>query len=399
MTTTPEAAEPQDDWWIATLADLRDDMDALVDDFVARLRAVGSGYDDISDSDIRATARETLTLLIAELRAERIPRDLADLPRRLGVRRARQGVDRDRLLEAVRLDYRVLWAGLTRVVAPSDAALLVEHAEVVLSTVEDYISAVQVAFLNELEVLALDTRANETRAFARLLAAERPEEVADEVARELGVASDAEYEVILVPSAAAAEARRLVAATQHTRSRFFVWDFDDGVLFVRPRAEVLGSHPLAGTRGVVIDEIAGFAGVAEAARLAHRLVPYAPEGHLSDEHELWPPVAAAALAPLLPGLSAQALAGLAGASPGDQARIVATFLAYCETGSVKQTAEIGFVHRNTVVNRLRAFHDLTGMDPTVPRDAARALIALAGAGGVGGQGGVGGAGGGLPRSL
>lgn len=378
VTAKQDAAAPYDDWWIATLTDLLADLDALVDDFVARLREVGSGYEDVSGTDIRATARDTLTLLITELRGEQIPSQLADLPQRLGVRRARQGVDRDRLLEAVRLDYRVLWAGLTRVVAPGDAALLVAHAEVVLSTVEDYISEVQVAFLNEREVLALDSRANETRAFARLLAADDPEDVAAEVARELGISLEAEYEVILVPSSAAAAARHLVADLQHTRNRFLVWDFDDGVLFVRPRTEVLGRHPLGAIRGVVIDEIAGLAGVADAARLAHRLAPHAPEGRLSDEHELWPPVAAAALAPLLPGLSPQALAGLDSVPPGDGERIVETFLAYCDTGSVKHTAEAGYVHRNTVVNRLRAFHDLTGMDPTVPRDAARALIALAG---------------------
>lgn len=374
--TPPTAAH--DPWWLDTLAALSDDMDALVDDFVARLRAVGSGYEDISAADIRATARDTLTLLIAELKGETPPEALIDLPQRLGVRRARQGVERDRLLEAVRLDYRVLWAGLTRVVAPGDAALLVEHAESVLSTVEDYIGEVQVAFLNERETLALDSRANETRAFARLLAAEQPAEVAAEVALELGTPLDAEYEVILVPSPAAATARRIVAPLQHTRARFLVWDFDDGVLFVRPRAEVLGSHPLGTTQGVVVDEIDGLAGVADAARLAHRLAPFAPEGRLSDEQELWPPIAAAALAPILPGLSTQAVAGLLDAPPGDRARMITTFFSYCGTGSIKLTAEAGFVHRNTVVNRLRAFHDLTGMDPTVPRDAARALIALSG---------------------
>ena len=377
MTARDDAYATPDRWWLSTLADLRNDMDTLVNDFVSRLRAVGSGYEDISETDVRSTARETLTLLIAELRGEALPAHLADLPQRLGVRRARQGVDRDRLLEAVRLDYRVLWAGLTRVVAPADAALLVEHAEVVLSTVEDYIGEVQIAFLDERETLELATRANETRALARLLAAEHPEEVAAEVAQELGLPHEAEYEVILVPSASVAEARRLVNDLQHTRARFLLWDFDDGVLFVRPRAEVLGSHPLAATRGVVVDEIYGLAGVAAAARLAHTLVPHAPEGRLSDEQELWPPVAAAALAPILPGLSARALAGLGSVPASDRERLVSTFMAYCETGSIKRTAEAGFVHRNTVVNRLRAFHDLTGMDPSVPRDAARALIALA----------------------
>lgn len=383
MNHTTPSSETECSWWITTLADLRNDMDALVDDFERRLRAIGSGYEDVSSADIRATARETLTLLITELSEEPLPEELQDLPHRLGVRRARQGVDRDRLLEAVRLDYRVLWAGLTRVVSAEDTALLVAHAEVVLSVVEDYIGEVQVAFLDELETLALDTRAAETRAIARLLAAEHPEEVAADVALELGLPLDAEYEVVLVPSADATDttdAHRLIADLQHTRARFLVWDFDDGVLFVRPRPETLGKHPLASTRGVVVDEIAGLGGVAEAARLAHRLAPYAPAGRLSDEHELWPPVAAATLSSVLPGLSPAALSGLDAVAPGDRSRIVETFLAYCETGSVKQTAETGFVHRNTVVNRLRAFHDLTGMDPTVPRDAARALIALAGSG-------------------
>ncbi len=374
----PTRTAPQDAWWLATLADLRADMDALVADFISRLRAAGSGYESITAEDLHLTAHETLTLLISELRGEPTPQALRDLPQRLGVRRARQGVDRDRLLEAVRLDYRVLWAGLTRVVDPADSHLLVEHAEVVLSTVEEYIREVQVAFLNERDVLARDSRATETRALARLLSAEDPAAAAEDVAADLGLPVGAAYEAIFVPDSAAAQARQRVADLQYTRQRFLIWDFDDGVLFVRPQSAVLGSHPLAAVRGVVVAEIDGLAGVAAAARLAHRLAPHAPEGRLSDEQELWVPVAAHALAPILPGLSPAALAALRAAAPAERERLVSTFLSYCETGSVKLTAEAGFVHRNTVVNRLRSFHDLTGMDPTVPRDAARALIALAG---------------------
>lgn len=380
MTSEPLPQREHDDWWVATLALLRTELDALVDDFIARLRAVGSGYESIAENDLRITARETLTLLIAKLSGERVDPGLASLPQRLGVRRARQGVDRDRLLEAVRLDYRVLWAGLMRVVPQSDSGLLVEHAEVVLSTVEDYISEVQVAFLNERDALARDSRANETRAFARLLFAEHPDEVAAEIAHDLGLAIDARYEAVFVPEASATEARKLVADLQHTRHRFLIWDFDDGVLFVRERPEPLGTHPLRAIRGVIIDGIDGLSQVSEAARVAHRLAEYAPEGRLSDEHELWPPVAAAALAPILPGVSPSALAGLDSLTQGERERLIATVLGYCATGSIKRTAEEQFVHRNTVVNRLRAFHDLTGMNPTVPRDAARAIIALAGSG-------------------
>lgn len=375
----PNTRPMQDAWWLETLDKLRAELDSLVEDFITRLRTTGSGYEGISEDDVRATARETLTLLIATLRGERVSSELTSLAQRLGVRRARQGVDRDRLLEAVRLDYRVLWSGLTRVVPSADAGLLLSHSELVLSAVEAHIGEVQVAFLNERDAFARESRVNETRAFARLLAADEPAVVAREVAQELGLTVDAEFEAILIPDTSAAEARARVSELQLSRQRFLIWDFDDGVLFVRTRQAGMGRHPLSGIRGVLIDHIQGLAAVADAARLAHRLLAHAPSGQLSEEHDLWPPVAATVLAPLLPGLSPQAVEGLNAISSGDRERLVATFLSYCETGSVKRTAETGFVHRNTVVNRLRTFHDLTGINPTVPREAARGLIALAGA--------------------
>lgn len=374
----PTTSHAPDTWWSETLDALKSDLDSLVEDFIERLLAVGSGYARVAQDDIRTTARETLTLLIAELRGERVSDELASLPQRLGVRRARQGIDRDRLLEAVRLDYRVLWAGLMRIVDPSDSVLLVAHAEVVLSTVEEYINKVQVAFLNEREALVRDTRATETRALAKLLAADDPTLVADEIAADLDVDAHATFEAILIPDAAASTARRRITEVQQSRHRFLIWDFDDGVLFVRPVQDRPGPHPLAGIHGVIISEIPGLAAVADAARLAHRLAPHAPPGRLSEEQDLWAPVAAAALAPLLPAVSPRAVDGLEQVSPAERSRLIDTFLAYCDSGSIKHTAEAGFVHRNTVVNRLRAFHTLTGINPTVPKEAARAMIALAG---------------------
>jgi DNA-binding PucR family transcriptional regulator len=52
-------------------------------------------------------------------------------------------------------------------------------------------------------------------------------------------------------------------------------------------------------------------------------------------------------------------------------------LAYARSGSVQQTASALFCHRNTVVNRLRRFADLTGRQMTTPADAALVLVALA----------------------
>ena len=55
-------------------------------------------------------------------------------------------------------------------------------------------------------------------------------------------------------------------------------------------------------------------------------------------------------------------------------RLATTIAAYLEHGSVQEAADSLFVHRNTVFKRLQSFHDITGLDVTIPRDAAIALI-------------------------
>ncbi|MFG6304448.1 helix-turn-helix domain-containing protein [Corynebacterium hesseae] len=49
---------------------------------------------------------------------------------------------------------------------------------------------------------------------------------------------------------------------------------------------------------------------------------------------------------------------------------------YLDCGSIKDSAEALHCHRNTVLNRLRQVTELTGLDITQPKDAARALLAL-----------------------
>ena len=56
--------------------------------------------------------------------------------------------------------------------------------------------------------------------------------------------------------------------------------------------------------------------------------------------------------------------------------ILATVDAYLKTGSIKQTAQQSFCHRNTVINRIKQFSTYSGLDITVPKQAALALVAL-----------------------
>lgn len=372
------SAEPVADinltWWFDTLMQLELELETLVDDFIRRLGELAPEYRGVSATDVRDTARDSLGLLISQLAGRPNIADLRRLAEQLGVRRARQGVDRDMLLEAVRLDYRVLWSGLARITPPHHSAHLLQHAEEVLSTVEQYIREVQVAFLNERDALVQSSRANETRAVARLLSADDPAQVVTEVAELLGIPASAEYEVVLVPTDSSGEAMRVASAHQRTRQRFIVWNYDDCVLFVREQQSGPLTHIFDGVQSVLIEHIAGLAAVPSAADAAHRLVAYLEEPRLYREHELWLSLAAQELRPLLPCLGQESLAGLRELPPLEQERLVTNLLSYCKTGSIKDTAEVTFVHRNTVVNRLRAFHAVTGLDPTVPVQAARALI-------------------------
>ncbi len=62
---------------------------------------------------------------------------------------------------------------------------------------------------------------------------------------------------------------------------------------------------------------------------------------------------------------------------GDHDGVLASTLAtYLDSGSVPRTAEAEYVHPNTVLYRLRRVRELTGLDPRVPAQAARLVLAL-----------------------
>lgn len=363
-----------DHWWPTALQQLEAHLPALVDDFLSRLTQLRGGYASIRASELRQTAHDTLSYLIARLADRPVPHNLADLPQRLGVRRARQGVDRDQLLAAVRLDYRVLWTGLISITDVVHAEELVQHAEPVLTLVEDYIHSVQVAFLDEREALASDSRSQETRAFALLLAAEDPASIAPAVASKLRFPVDATYDIVLVSTSAAAKARRIALTFERTRQRFVSWDFDDSVLFVRPMMP--DPHPLTGISGVRLTTAQGLIEVPRVIDFAHQLLPFAIPGRLSDEQDLWLALASDSVTDAMPEVFSGALHAMQDIRPDERERLFHTFARFCSTGSVKQTAEQMFVHRNTVINRLQGFHRLTNLDPMVPVEAARALLAF-----------------------
>ncbi|NIZ92821.1 helix-turn-helix domain-containing protein, partial [Kineococcus rubinsiae] len=60
----------------------------------------------------------------------------------------------------------------------------------------------------------------------------------------------------------------------------------------------------------------------------------------------------------------------------ERERLLEALQVFAATGSVAETAERLFCHRNTVLNRLRRTAELTGHEPTVPDQAAVLLLAV-----------------------
>ena len=70
-------------------------------------------------------------------------------------------------------------------------------------------------------------------------------------------------------------------------------------------------------------------------------------------------------------------AGLSGCRGGERERLKETVQHYLDTGSITATAQQLFCHRNTILNRISRFQDLTGVDLAVPAQTARLVVAWA----------------------
>lgn len=62
---------------------------------------------------------------------------------------------------------------------------------------------------------------------------------------------------------------------------------------------------------------------------------------------------------------------------GERERLEETVRHFLSTGNITTTAQVLFCHRNTILNRLHRFQDLTGIDLAVPAQVARLVVARA----------------------
>jgi hypothetical protein len=359
---------------------LAEHVDELTDDFMERFGSVDDyGPDAVTADDIRQTAASTMRLLVLRLSGEPIPSSLRSVPEDLGARRARQGVPLDLLLEAVRLDFRVLWKTLEHLAGPGSHELLVRNVERVLSTVDAYVIEVQQSFVAEQARLTRDSSLLTARYVSRLFSSDltRPD-ILSEIAEGLKVPMNAEFEVAVIVGEGIVRAQQLLARGD-LDSTWLGYNRGGGFCLFRPQRRSVPLPPsLLCLPGGYIQDIAGLAGVPAAAAAAASLARHgaAEVSTLASVDDAWIGVAHDLVEDGLPGFSRRVWTALDSCTPHERGRLLDTVLDFARTGSIKETAARLFCHRNTIVNRLRSFKELTGLDMTVPNEGAMALIAL-----------------------
>ncbi|MDK8763502.1 helix-turn-helix domain-containing protein [Corynebacterium sp. MSK218] len=366
--------------WREIVAEVHSDIPRLVEDFLTAFTAAGRYGDSlVSEDELRLTAFEVFARITEVLVGAMDKSELRTHAQNLGRRRARQGVELASLIDAIQLDFDVLWARL-REAAGADQSTLIEHVAHLHSVVTLYNLMVRDAYRVEEARGQHDVRLAHARHLERLLAADDLDPLGvTEIARALDVVADTHFHVVIAHPTAAVELRALLdapiasgTAFGHGTRGMFVAFWPAGT----PAGPTVNRDELAAIPGVRFPTVKGLAGVRAAARQAPRL--FAAAGtlpHLVDVSDLLWAVAGDAIAgfegsPITQ--ATEAIATLRSTNPP----VYDTLTTYLDTGSIKDTAEALHCHRNTVINRLHHVTTATGLDVTQPKGAALVLLCL-----------------------
>lgn len=368
----------------ALAASWLDDVDVLATRLLERIdRLPAYQQARVSTEAVRESATATLRLLIRLLAGDPVEEQLRALCAQVGEDRARRHVPLEDLLQAVRLDFQLLWGALQERADQSDLAELMQSGYRVWEVAEMHTLAVMDAYLRTARDMDQEREDLRQAAFVRLLdSAGRDPRIAAEAATVLKMDEDASFCAVAAPPG---NGRALSAAATHLRSRGLAIHHHlaaaGDLLLVQLPAdrERIPLDWLSGAVCGVGPTVRGLSAAPEAARLASLTMRALPPGSAGPAclDQMWPRVLLTERADLQRQLVRDVLGGLTPLGGEERDRLLEAVQAQLDgNGSVNETAEQLFCHRNTVVNRLRRFCDLTGFDTRRPRDATVVVLAL-----------------------
>lgn len=369
--------------WHDIVAEVHGTIPRLVEDFLAAFSRSGRYGDSlVSEDELRLTAFEVFARITDVLVGAMDEEELRTHAQSLGRRRAHQGVELATLIDAIQLDFTVLWEHLRRA-AGADQEALIDHVAQVHSVVTMYNLVVRDAYRLEEARGQHDVHRAHARHLERLFAAESLGALGiAEITRALNLDAECHLDVAVAHPTAAVEMRALLDAPISSGEAFghgvrgmFVafWPISQ-----RPSGQStrdIGAG-LATISGILFRDIIGLAGVRAAAQQAPRIFDATgPLDNLTEAPDALWAVAGDAIADF-PASGITELTQEITELRLSNAPLYQTITTYLDCGSIKDSAEALHCHRNTVLNRLRQVTELTGLDITRPKDAARALLAL-----------------------
>ncbi|MFF8985239.1 PucR family transcriptional regulator [Streptomyces globisporus] len=386
-------------------------LPALTDRLVEALYTQEPAYRAAIDSDRAEIWQEVHHSLRHNVGSLIQPREFREsahrTSRRIGEIRAEQGVPLDAVLHAFRMGGAMVWQDLVDETArrdPDDIRLLVHVAADVWNFVDEHCGVVADAYRQAERRLSWRRENRQRLMVAALL--DGTARIADlaEAAEMLGLPEQGRYAVLAV-----AEGRRsgagpadagvprhgpgsaarppVVLPAAHPGAAAFWHPGPDAEFAILPLtgppgelSELAAALDVpAGTRAGIGSAVEGLAALGDARRLAEtalRACPASGGTVLLDEHL---PDALVVSSPALAGALADRVLGpLDRLDPADRDVIVETLTAWLDAdGSAQRAGARLYCHRNTVLNRLRRFEQLTGRCLTRPRDAVEVSLALA----------------------
>ncbi|MFJ4229176.1 helix-turn-helix domain-containing protein [Paenarthrobacter nicotinovorans] len=362
--------------WLVLIAKLRERKQLLVQDFNSRFDGNVIYVGKVSRDELDALVGATMEMYLSLLSGEQLSGELQQLPADLGRRRARQAVPVELLLEGVRTNSRVFWNALRQVAGTDSAQCLVRNTDAVLSLVEWHTREVQRSYLREHDELQRSNERRRQRSIARIFDDERPDrKELEALAFDLGVPCDGLFDVVVQLGV---HDGNCGLCRSYLKS-IFVHELASGTCHFRLASDDELFEPLKGVRSAVLRGIRGVDRLHAASRGGLSIVVarsgFPPEPVSSDN--AWASVAWRAMTESLgPDLLPLNLGSLRALNPEARQRLVETVEVFLETGSIKDTANRLFCHRNTIVKRLATFEELIGIDLAVPARAALAVLAL-----------------------
>ncbi|PYI69078.1 PucR family transcriptional regulator [Arthrobacter livingstonensis] len=371
--------------WSSIVRELGERIDELVERFLARVSSVPSYSTEMVDmADVRKTAMESLRLLAQSLAEGTAGGELLRYAASLGEKRARQGIPPESLITAIRLDFSVVWTDLLEHCSTDDAVLLAGQVEHVWRVVDEYATQTHMSYLAERVRMAQEESNYRQEFIAKLFGpAGQTIEVIGRAASALEVDPDGDFDIAAASGAAARALQKEVSAFR-VKGPFMYQSGNVTFMFWQPvrRTHSRGRQPDAAltvptTACGLVQGVPGLRSLVAAAATAAALAQLSTDndaGPLTIESG-WRRLAREELRDAGLDLERELDLKLAQCREGERQRMEETVRVFMRSGSVTKTAAELFCHRNTILNRLARFKEVSGFDLVVPEDAARIAIA------------------------